>query len=307
MAIYPLSADTTPAFHAPGTEFPAAALAGYDIAGPEDRVPDLPQPRLASSRKQLALERYRGGQGQTCRELRAQGREGTRRRQRYENANFLNIPNAQPPLPSDWEVHPTYPVHHNLPYYLAPLWEGKYQRLADERAKVKPRSTPGQVPRDLKAALKKAKGARNLLQDIEGEIRAFIQTSIEETITSNIYNQVDTDDEDIVFVGLDQKNRDIVMSDEMRAEAQQNLRSENLVFEGTRSCDGFARWLVHELAEYYGLESRSEGVEKGNNHARKRVVVGFGEKRGKRSFLLQNSSSRLSRNYQMPRPLWGLV
>ena len=77
---------------------------------------------------------------------------------------LLHVPNAQPPLPSDWEVHPTYPVH-TVPYYLAPLWDAGVRHRAEEIAEEKKRLTSkrsgveeqkGRVPQELRQKLKKS-------------------------------------------------------------------------------------------------------------------------------------------------------
>lgn len=57
------------------------------------------------------------------REALVRGQEGTRQRRRWENDHLMHVPNAQLPLPSDWQVHPTHPVHHNLPYHVAQFWD----------------------------------------------------------------------------------------------------------------------------------------------------------------------------------------
>ncbi|KAL1296987.1 hypothetical protein AAFC00_004584 [Neodothiora populina] len=100
------------------------------------------------------------------REASLKGKEGSRRRQRWENDRLLNNPYAQPPLPSDWEVRPTYPVH-NVPYFLAPLWDAEYKHKSSLSNKRSHRSedprahgtlqdqAASRVPRELKAKLKK--------------------------------------------------------------------------------------------------------------------------------------------------------
>ena len=45
----------------------------------------------------------------------------------------MHVPNAQPPLPSDWEVHPTHKVHYNLPYHLAQFWDCGMREMINER------------------------------------------------------------------------------------------------------------------------------------------------------------------------------
>ncbi len=44
----------------------------------------------------------------------------------------MHVPNAQPPLPSDWEVRPTHPVHHNLPYHVAQFWDRGLREYVNE-------------------------------------------------------------------------------------------------------------------------------------------------------------------------------
>ena len=154
---------------------------------------------------------------------------------------LLHVPNAQPPLPSDWEVRPTWTVHH-VPYYLAPLWDLR----AEERSRSAKNSSPtsstpsefGRVPQELKAKLKKSKGARTLLQELELEVRKFVreyecgikgerweeQTGDTETETET---EGDSEDEEIVFVGRNGR-----MSDEARARVERVLEREKKVWEG---------------------------------------------------------------------------
>lgn len=313
MAVYPLFSDTAAqtfpinASHVP-EHLHISQIVG-DILSTESVTLELKKP-LITQRRKLPKDDNAEGDSQSRRDLLLKGRKGTRRRQRYENANFLNVPNSQLPLPSDWEIHPTYPVYRNIPYYLAPLWEGKFQRQFDERLSSRSHSTRGRVPRDIKAALKKAKGARFLLQVLEDEIRTFIQDYIDESAINDTYKSVDSDEEDIVFIGLDKESQEIVMSDEAK------IVGKKLVFEEKREYNGFHRWLVHELAEYYGLESKSEEVENGSSsQSKKRIIVGFGKRSGRergsngavRNGAKTSHKGELDFSYEMPRPLWGLV
>ncbi|CAK7198316.1 hypothetical protein SEUCBS139899_000976 [Sporothrix eucalyptigena] len=61
------------------------------------------------------------------------GKEGSRQRRRWENDRLMHVPNAQPPLPSDWEVRPTHTVHYNLPYHLAQFWDRGMREMINER------------------------------------------------------------------------------------------------------------------------------------------------------------------------------
>lgn len=73
-----------------------------------------------------------GVSGTRHRESLQRSQEGTRHRRRWENDHLMNVPNAQLPLPSDWQVHPTHPVHHNLPYHVAQYWDRGLQRYVNE-------------------------------------------------------------------------------------------------------------------------------------------------------------------------------
>lgn len=263
------------------------------------------------------------------RELFIKGREGSRRRKRYENANFLNVPNSQPPLPSDWEVHPTNPVHNNMPYYLAYLWERRFQRQLEEeedenQSKSKLSCPHGKASRDLKLALKKAKGAKPILKDIEHEIRAFIQNAsdkdlvINSTSSSQSVEVIDSEDEDIIFISRDKDDRGtITMSDEIDREAcvQRRQKIDSLVFDG-KSCQRgdqdtgrFIRWLIHEAAEYYGLESRSEDTDENlgreDERRARKIIVSF--RNGSHIKYQKDVTTASDDSLKMPRPLWCLI
>ncbi|CAD6504679.1 BgTH12-00185 [Blumeria graminis f. sp. triticale] len=256
---------------------------------------------------------------QSRRDLFVKGHEGSRRRKRYDNANFLNVPNYQPPLPSDWEVHPTHTVHQNVPYYLANLWDSRSHCLPEQRKKIKSGSIRPKVPNNVKLALKKAKGARPLLQGIENQIRNFIQQSIEDNNKQNNRNEilVDSEDEEIVFIGRDSDGRGVIMSDEPKLPTKISKDSESLIFKSDEGSSGFVRWLVHELAEYYGLNSRSEGSSYATNHgmSERKVIVVLkkghweGDQRTRLDDLNANHNVSNSKYdlAKMPPPLWSLI
>ena len=222
--------------------------------------------------------------------------------------HLLHVPNAQPPLPSDWEVHPTHPVH-NVPYYLAPLWDAGMRHRAEEasasaskrRAGGGVEEQRGRVPAELRIKLKRSKGAKTLLQELEEEVRAFVQeyTARERELERGTGDEMDSEDEEIVFVGRNGR-----MSDEARTAVEEELEREKMVFdalEGDRSA-GFGRWLVHSIAAYYGLSSRSVTVEVGKGRERERrreAYVGIREMRTGRGVRDVRA--------ELPRPLWGMV
>lgn len=67
-----------------------------------------------------------------------------------------------------------------MPYYLAPLWEVKYSHAHRDRtaAKQTPKGTKedkNQISKEVRTKLKHARAARGMLQDLEEDIRRFIQ------------------------------------------------------------------------------------------------------------------------------------
>lgn len=126
------------------------------------------------------------------REALLKGKEGSRQRRRWENDRLLNNPHAEPPLPQDWEVRPTYPVR-RIPYYLAPLWDAaEFQRAVESKLKgrrgtksAKRRAQSGMgvspfeeaassIPKEIRSRLKHARSAKGMLQDLEENVRQFL-------------------------------------------------------------------------------------------------------------------------------------
>jgi hypothetical protein len=264
------------------------------------------------------------------REAVLKGKEGSRRRQRWENDRLLSNPYAQPPLPSDWEVRPTYPIH-NVPYFLAPLWDAEYKAKAqakvptrrannvgDKRAHgSKEEQAAARVPRELREKLKKGSGAKNMLRDLEEEVRSFVrQWSFKERqMAEDGLIDGDSEDEEIVFVGRNgsmsddrKRSKSVVSDDSISSEdlAKERMILESLVddrsaafgyvYAPTSSSDTslltlIRRWLVHSIATYYGLETWS--ITKGSP-ARREAYVGLKHKAAP-AF------------EELPRPLYVLV
>jgi hypothetical protein len=141
-----------------------------------------------------------------------------------------------PPLPADWEVRPTHPVH-AVPYYLASLWDAKMaeearqdrRRANDARAEEK--CTIGRVPKALKAKLKKSRGAKGLLQDLEREVRRFVETWEEKErkrAKDDETPDADSEDDEIVFVPTNA----MLHSRENSFDFMDDLEREKLVFDG---------------------------------------------------------------------------
>jgi len=284
---------------------PNARGTGVSLSIPLDRHDDGAKLKPAVARRVSArtkLER----DSQKSRDASLKGKEGSRRRQRWENDQLLHAPNVQTPLPSDWEVRPTYPVH-SVPYFLAPLWENGLRDAAERRKRTErapkhstepPSNTQkGRVPQDLKIKLKKSKGAKPLLQELESEIRSFINSHATQAHKLSSHDasdvELDSDDEEIVFVG-----RNGTMSDLQRKNVEEELQREKLVWESLVGVDdkraGFGRWLVHSLAEYYGLSSRS-------------VTVGMPPNTKRAAYVGIKGMNVEKIGEALPRPLWGLI
>ncbi|KAG8630671.1 hypothetical protein KVT40_002290 [Elsinoe batatas] len=278
------------------------------------------------------------------------GKEGSRRRQRWENDRLIHVPGAVAPLPSDWAV-PVWEgkgeLYRPVPYGLAVLWEGKYAAIQKERKEEERRERvrrelgnrgvglgaglgglgdggregkdekderevrresrrrtkaeeealnveleKEQVARDLRARMKKAKGARGLLQDLELEVRNFLMQLEQERGREkdgyvDLWGKEDSDEE-IVFVG---RNGNVV---ERRKSAGDGERVERLIFQSLERDHGasFGRWLVHSIANYYGLETWSITT---GDPARREAYVGL------------RPDARTEARTELPRPLWVIV
>ncbi|KAI9799362.1 MAG: hypothetical protein M1833_004061 [Piccolia ochrophora] len=255
------------------------------------------------------------------REALLKGKEGSRRRQRWENDRLLSNPYVQPPLPSDWEIHPTYPRHATVPYYLAPLWDAELShRSSAAKADAQHQQTQqhSRVPRELRDKLKRARSARGMLQDFEGEIRRFVE-GWEATPASPDHeaSPPSSEDEEIVFVGRNGQMSDSRPPRSPKAKAvstdpsREDVAREKLVFDALADdrAASFGRFLVHSIAAYYGLRAWSVTV---GDPARREAYVGIPEvARGKRG-----DGKRALKGYGvvgngkgegLPRPLWGMV
>lgn len=123
------------------------------------------------------------------------------------------------------------------------------------------------------------------------EVRKFVKEyEAREYKLLNKTTEEDSEDEEIVFIGRDANGNGITMSDEVKDLMEEELEREKKVYEGLVGTPegSFARWLVHCVAGYYGLSSRSVTVG-----ARREAYVGIRELRAE--------------GREMPRPLWGLV
>ncbi|OJJ46388.1 hypothetical protein ASPZODRAFT_132482 [Penicilliopsis zonata CBS 506.65] len=228
------------------------------------------------------------------REALLKGKDGSRRRQRWENDRLLHNPWAEPPSSSDWAVQPTYTRHDPMPYYLASLWDAKYKERGCTVSKQTPKGTHDdqtRISKEVRMKLKHARAARGLLQDLEEEIRRFIQRWNEKQLILRDEEEEeeeegeadeDSDEDEVVFAGRGQMQKQTPRPDRVSSSSRHDHEWEEgkkKVFEShvDDRAAGFARWLVHSLASYYGLHTWSVtvGTEEEGSPARREAYVGF--------------------------------
>ena len=106
-----------------------------------------------------------------------------------------------------------------MPYYLASLWDMQYAVRAEAERKQARRKTvmsrggiasdgtasPITVPKEIRRTLKRARGAKPLLQNLEEQIRSFITSHHEAATDLHEYSIVRSEDlesdEELIFVG----------------------------------------------------------------------------------------------------------
>lgn len=247
---------------------------------------------------------------------------------------LISNPWAVPPLPSDWQVVPTYP-RRTVPYYLAPLWDAaEFQRAVEAKLKGRKNSTRNRgksgtqnsgmspmeeaatnIPKEVRARLKRARASVGLLQDLEETVRAFVQkwnereARLREEGLDDVPLMSDSEEDDeIVFIG-----RNGVMHDspgrkeKQKAEGwdDETISTEKLIFDGLDNDKGasFARWLVHCVGSYYGLRTWSVTKDVQGEARRREAYVGVDSRA--RGFM--GRGVELGREIELPRPLWGMV
>lgn len=189
---------------------------------------------------------------------------------------------------------------------------------ARKESGVAPAVQPAQgLTREVRNKIKKSKGAKGLLQDIEEQVRDFVAAWDERETRKQSEGLVDPDseDEEIVFVGRNGQMNDLPSP---RTSMDEELEREKLLIDSLVDDRGanfgyvftsvsrnvkrkgantmHSRWLVHSISEYYGLQSWSVTT---GNPARRETYVGIKEKPR-----LRGSSFGVK---PLPRPLWATV
>ncbi|KAI9719325.1 MAG: hypothetical protein M1828_006226 [Chrysothrix sp. TS-e1954] len=237
------------------------------------------------------------------REALLKGKEGSRRRQKWENDRLIGNPWVEPPEPHDWEVRPTHPAR-KVPYMMASLWDerraqAKMKAANEARKAAQLKSNPvAGVPRDLRQKLKRSKGAKGLLQDLEEQVREFVKMWEEkerQLQDEGLADAASSDEEEIVFVGRNGQMRD----DHLVQRSQKELERDKLIFDSLVDDHGasFGRWLVHNIAAYYDLRTWSRTI---GDPARREAFVGISES----TFRMDHN---VEERFLLPRPLWAMV
>ncbi|KAI1809717.1 hypothetical protein GGS20DRAFT_570745 [Poronia punctata] len=258
------------------------------------------------------------------REALLKGNEGSRQRRRWENDRLLHVPNAVPPEPEDYLPRPTHPVHH-VPYKVAAAWELRVRAEVESRTAAEVRrkqaltrtlgdeDVAGRVPRELCQRAKKTPAVRAWVRSLEEPVRRYLverEGAREDADdaglrTDDSSDSLDSEDEEIVFVGRDGSMRDGKRKNNVggqwkKAHSEKSttgaMQDEGMLFDSLGDEDGgaFRRWITHSISEYYGLQSRSVVV---GNPTRKVVYVGIKQ---------MKTGRPTSRTTHLPRPLWEL-
>ncbi|KAI1322298.1 hypothetical protein F5Y16DRAFT_386901 [Xylariaceae sp. FL0255] len=258
------------------------------------------------------------------------GKEGSRQRRRWENDRLVGVPNAIPPEPQDWVPRPTHPVNH-IPYQIAAAWELRVRAEVESRNAVLARrkqtltrtlgddGVAGRVPRELFSRAKRTPAVRMWVRSLEEPVRKYLvdrevakETELKtDESESASDSSMDSEDEEIVFVGRNGSMRDgkgkKTSGDKAkgveaggwkkaRREERGTPQDEGMLFDACGDEDGgaFRRWITHSISEYYGLQSRSVLM---GNPKRKVVYVGVKDMKAGRAFPPRKD---------LPRPLWTL-
>jgi hypothetical protein len=145
-------------------------------------------------------------------------------------------------------------------------------------------TAPGVVPKELREKLKRSRGAKGLLMDLEGEVRKFVEdyeAKERRAEQAGLPADPDSEDDEIVFVGRNGQTHD-QMRDEER------IKRELMLFETPEG---------DVVGVYYGLQTWSVTV---GNPARREAYIGL-------------KGARMSSGHggtvckPMPRPLWATV
>ena len=93
------------------------------------------------------------------------------------------------------------------------------------------------VPRELRERLRKAKAAKGLLKDLEEQVRLFVKNWEDRTKEASEH-ELDSEDEEIVFVGRNGQMNDGPLSPKIGLEESDAERDQRLVFNSLANDQG---------------------------------------------------------------------
>lgn len=114
----------------------------------------------------------------------------------------------------------------------------------------------GKIPRELREKLKRAKAAKGLLKDLEEQIRFFVK-NWEDQKKDVSEHELDSEDEEIVFVGRNGQMNDIPSSPKTSLDESDAERDQRLVFDSLANDQGASFGYV----ACYFLPSTNRGTD----------------------------------------------
>lgn len=95
----------------------------------------------------------------------------------------------------------------------------------------------GRVPKELREKLRRAKAAKGLLKDLEEQVRLFVKNWEDERKDIGEH-ELDSEDEEIVFVGRNGQMNDVPSSPKIGFEESDAERDQRLVFDSLADDQG---------------------------------------------------------------------
>ncbi|KAI5783915.1 hypothetical protein DFH27DRAFT_577842 [Peziza echinospora] len=204
------------------------------------------------------------------RELDVKGNEGSKRRQRWENDRLLSNPYFTAPTAADFVPGPTYPVkvvHYELAHLYNPSTTGNSRKQAKK-------AQSAQIPKVLKQKLKHARGAIGIVKMLEERIRDSLltpdlpSTPISHQDEADSWEKLDIDKEifseeeghesDKEYIVFVPKRKVQTPAPTAQTALTTPLKAVPIYHSSPEDpTSPFVRWLVHSIAEYYGLKSWS--------------------------------------------------
>ena len=115
--------------------------------------------------------------------------------------------------------------------------EKKKRDAAHQRAQAADETT-GKIPRELREKLKKAKAAKGLLRDLEEQVRLFVK-KWENQAKKEIEPELDSEDEEIVFIGRNGKMHDMPPSPKSKNSLDESdIERDRLIFDSLANDQG---------------------------------------------------------------------